>query len=101
MITIITTNLSRRKDAEQMGKALLDNDLIVCSNINKTSSQYYWKGKYHEEKEYQASFKTSIEKKEQAIKYIKKHHPYDVPMILSKNLEINNSYKNWMDKMIG
>lgn len=100
MITFITTNLSRKKDAIKLGKELLDNNLIVCSNINKTTSQYYWKGKYHEEVEYQASFKTSIGRKAQAIKFIKKNHPYEIPLIASKDLEISNSYKAWMDEIL-
>ncbi len=100
MITVITTNLSRKKDAISLGKKLLDNNLIVCSNISKTTSQYFWKGKYHEEVEYQASFKTSIDKKSQAIKFIKKHHPYEIPLIASKEYEISNSYKAWMDKTL-
>jgi len=101
MIAVITTNVSRRKDAIELGKKLLDNNLIVCSTISKTISQYFWKGKYHEEKEYQLSCKTIIDKKPQAIKFIKKNHPYEIPLIASKNFEINNSYKAWMDQMIG
>jgi len=101
MITVISTNLSRKKDAIQLGKQLLDNKLIVCSNIHKGTSQYNWKGAYHEEVEYTATFKTSITKKSQAIKFIKKHHPYQVPLIASKDYEINNRYKAWMDDMLG
>lgn len=100
MITFITTNLSRKKEAVKLGKELLDNNLIVCSNIDKTTSQYYWKGKYHEEVEYRASFKTSIQMKAQAIKFIKKHHPYEIPLIASTDMEVSNSYKAWMDDIL-
>lgn len=101
MISIITTTVSRKKDALNMGKKLLDNNLIVCSNVNKTVSQYIWKGKYHEESEYQVSFKTTLEKRAQTIKFIKKHHPYEVPFIASKDCAVNNAYKAWMDQTIG
>lgn len=101
MITIITTTLSRRKDALELGKKLLDNNLVVCSNIEKTISQYYWKGKYHEEKEYLVTYKTSLEKKSQAIKFVKKHHPYEIPFISSHEVEVSNSYRSWMDQILG
>jgi len=101
MISIITTTVSRKKDALTMGKKLLDNNLIVCSNVNKTTSQYIWKGKFHEESEYQVSFKTTIGKKAQTIKFIKKHHPYEIPCIASKECEVNNAYRAWMDQLIG
>lgn len=101
MISIITTTVSRKKDALNIGSKLLDNQLIVCSNINKITSQYMWKGEYHEESEYQVTFKTTIAKKAQTIKYIKKHHPYQVPCIITKEREVNNAYRAWMDEMIG
>lgn len=101
MIAVITTTVSTQKDALKIGKKLLDDHLIVCSNINKTLSQYYWKGQFHEEEEFQLSVKTTIEKKEQAIKCINMMHPYETPMIVSKNFEISNSYKAWMDQLIG
>ncbi len=97
MISIITTTVSRKKDAIELGKMLLDHKLIVCANITEVTSQYYWKGRYHEELEYQVSFKTRIEKKSQAIKCIKQNHPYEIPLIASKEFEISNSYKVWMD----
>ena len=101
MITIIKTNVSKKRDAIMLGKKLLDDNLVVCSSFNKIVSQYFWKGMYHQEKEYEVVFKTGIAKKSQAIKCINKIHPYDVPMIASKNYEINNSYKAWMDQSIG
>jgi len=100
MITVITTNVSRKKDALSLGKKLLDNNLIVCSNITKVTSQYNWKGKYHEEVEYQASFKTSIEKSRLAIKFLKKNHPYQIPLIISKDMQVSNTYKAWMDDIL-
>ena len=101
MITIIKTTVSRKKDAIDLGKKLLDHNLIVCSNITRTISQYFWKGKYNEVKEYDVVFKTTISKKSECIKHISKFHPYENPMIASKNYEINNSYKAWMDQLIG
>ena len=83
-----------------MGKMLLENGLIACSNVTKVYSQYIWKGKFYDVEEFSASFKTTPEKKGQAIKFIKKRHPYEIPLIASKEFAINNSYKSWMDTLI-
>jgi len=100
MIAVITTHVAKRTDALKLGKELLDNNLIVCSNISEVTSQYYWKGKYHEETEYQLSVKTSLVKKVQAIKYLRQNHPYEIPMIKSNDWEINNVYKTWLDETL-
>ena len=58
MIAYIYTNVSNKSDAVALGKGLLDAKLIACSNISEVTSQYFWKGSYHEESEYCVSFKT-------------------------------------------
>lgn len=100
MIAIIKTTVSDKKEALHLGKELLGNKLIVCSSIKKMTSQYYWNGKYHEESEYDVTFKTSLSKNKQAIKFIKKNHPYEIPLIASTIHEVNNSYKGWMDQIL-
>ncbi len=100
MLSIITTTVSSKSDALLLGKQLIDAHLVACTHISEIVSQYYWKDEFHEEKEYQVSFKTSQAKREQAIKSIKANHPFEVPMIISNELQVNNSYKGWMDQYL-
>lgn len=100
MIAIITTTVSRKKDALSLGKKLLDQHLIACSRISKSTSQYNWKGQFHEEVEYTLVLKTSIDRKKQAVKFLKRNHPYDIPMIITQVMEVNNSYLAWMDQQL-
>ncbi len=101
MISVIITTLPTENAAKELGKQLLDKSLIVCTNISKCQSQYMWEGKYHDETEFRLWIKTSISCKEAVIKFVKDKHPYETPLIASKNFEINNSYKSWMDSMLG
>ena len=71
MISIIYSSFSTKDSALRIGKLLLDKRLIACSNVVRMESQYYWKGKFHEEEEYGAYFKTSINKKNEVVKFIK------------------------------
>lgn len=99
MISIITTTLPSQKAALKLSKKMLQQNLIGCSHLHKVISQYNWKGKYYEEKEYKLVVKTSISKRNQVVKYIKKNHPYEVPYIASSDVSVNNSYSSWMDSL--
>lgn len=100
MISIIFSSFGNKDSALRIGKLMLDKRLIACSNVVRMQSQYYWKGKFHEEEEYGAYFKTSISKKSEVIKFIKNHHPYEIPSITSKDVVVNNAYKAWMDAFL-
>jgi periplasmic divalent cation tolerance protein len=100
MISVIFSSFSTKDSALRIGKLLLDKRLIACSNVIRMESQYVWKGNFHEEEEYGAYFKTSLAKKNEVIKFINKHHPYEIPSITSKDIVINNAYKAWMDAFL-
>lgn len=100
MIAIIYSSFPSRSAALEMGKKLIESGIIACSNVFKVDSQYIWKGEFHEEEEYGAYFKTTIEKKNEAVKFINKNHPYDIPMISSHDVVVNNAYKAWMDSFL-
>jgi periplasmic divalent cation tolerance protein len=100
MISIIFSSFSSKDSALRIGKLLLDKRLIACVNVIRMESQYVWKSKFHEEEEYGAYFKTSLSKKNEVIKFIKNHHPYQIPCITSKDQVVNNAYKAWMDSFL-
>ena len=100
MIAVITTTVGKKKDALLLGKKLLDQSLIACSRISKATSQYNWKGDYCEEVEYVLILKTSLKRKKQVVKFIKRNHPYDIPMIISSKSEVNKAYLAWVDQQI-
>lgn len=101
MISIIITTLSSEIAAKEMAKKLLEAGLVACVNTTQCRSQYKWQGDYYDEIEFRMHIKTSLENKEATIKTIKELHPYETPLIASKDFEINNSYKAWMDGLIG
>lgn len=100
MICIIYSSFPSKDSALRIGKLMLDAKLIACSNVFQLESQYIYKGKFHEEEEYGAYFKTSINKKEDAIKFINNNHPYDIPLITNHEAVVNNAYQAWMDSFL-
>ena len=97
MISIITTTLPSQKEAIKISKKMLQDELIACSHAHKVISQYIWKDKYCEEKEWELVVKTSLDKRQQVVKFIKKHHPYEIPYIASVEVAVNNSYNKWIE----
>ena len=100
MITEVKTTVSTKEQATILGKQLLDSNLVVCVHTSAITSQYNWKGKYYEEDEYLISAKTTQVKKSQVIKQIQSNHPYDIPLITTRDLQLNESYKDWMDELL-
>jgi len=100
MISVIYTTFPNEEIAIRIGKELLEMNLIACTHITPITSQYVWKGKYCQEKEYGLHIKTNRHNTKSVIKYINKEHPYEIPYIQTQEHTINNAYKAWMDSFL-
>ena len=100
MICVVFSAFPSKDSALRIGKLMLDAKLVACVNVVRMESQYYWKSKFHEEEEYGASFKTNIEKRNEVVKFLNNHHPYEIPMITTEEKVVNNAYKAWMDSFL-
>ena len=84
---------SARKTIEKMVSA----GIIACGNIFKISSIYRWHGKIEKSPEYGVLMKTTRSKYRAVEKYIKKHHPYQVPEVVAWHIEQGDKdYLNWI-----
>lgn len=89
------------EDALGMGKQLLANQLIVCAHIQEITSQYIWMDSYHEEKEFRVSYKTLCENGKNVADFIEKNHPYETPLVILQESEVNQAYLQWMKQTLG
>lgn len=61
-------------------------------------SSYFWQGKIEKSAEILVSIKTKKFFFQQIEKIIKKHHDYEVPQIISIQIEcVSNGYLNWLE----
>ena len=95
-ICIVFTTVNEEEKAKTLSKALVENKLAACVSISQVNSQYYWKGKIEEEKEYSLMIKTSIEKREALVKWLKENHPYETPEIIVVDAEAYDDYYSWL-----
>ncbi len=101
-IILVLTTTDKKSIAKKITKSLLDQKLIACASIIPMESSYWWKGKIVNAKEFQVILKTKKENFEKVEKLIKKLHTYDLPEIISINVEkAGKDYIKWLETEIG
>jgi periplasmic divalent cation tolerance protein len=96
---VIYTTFPHLRIAHTIIRALLTKRIAACGNIFKLSSLYIWGKKIEKSPEYGAFIKTKKSHYKQVEKYIREHHPYEVPEIISWT--IGNGlprYLRWIEK---
>ena len=94
---VIYTTFPDSKTAQRIIRGLVKQRLAACGNIFKLNSIYAWKGKIKRSPEYGALIKTRKRNYKKVETYIQKHHPYEVPEIISWSIEKGSpSYLKWI-----
>lgn len=72
-----------RDTALAMARGLVDARLAACVNIlGAITSVYEWQGERHEDGEVAALIKTTRDRSEAVIAFVKARHPYENPALL-------------------
>ncbi len=97
--TVIFITTSSPDEAEKIGRALVEEKLVACSNIvSPIRSIYRWQGKICDDKEALMILKTKKELFKQIEKRVKALHSYDVPEVISMPIiEGSNKYLSWLN----
>ncbi len=92
---IVYSTFPDLKTAKKLVRGLVTNKLAACGNIFKLTSIYSWKNKIEQSPEYGALIKTRKRNYEKALVYLQKNHPYEVPEIISWDIE--KGFKKYLD----
>ncbi len=96
-IHIILTSVDSEAGANMLAHGLIDAHLAACVHISAPGqSVYRWQGAIQHDGEYYLSIKTSAPAVEQAVCWLEKHHPYDVPEIIRLQGTAAEAYGNWV-----
>jgi periplasmic divalent cation tolerance protein len=89
--------------AEVMARSMVERRLCACANVvQAVKSFYYWKDDIQNEAESLIILKTTQQRIDDVIKYVKEVHPYEVPEVLTVPVaEGLPDYVNWMIEEIG
>ncbi len=96
--TVIFITTSSLDEAEKIGRALVEEKLVACSNIiSPIRSIYRWQGKICDDKEALIILKTKKKLFKQIEKRVKALHSYEVPEVISMPIiEGSNKYLSWL-----
>lgn len=97
-ITIVSTTLETREEAEQLAKQLVEDRLVACAQISgPITSYYHWQGKVESATEFTLSMKTTKQLLAELETRLGELHPYDVPEIISNTVDgVNSDYLDWV-----
>ena len=92
---IITTTCDSLENAEQITKALFDEKLVSCVQMQNINSTYIWKNKLENADEIMLIIKTKFELYSEVEKCILDNHSYETPEIVQ--LPIINGYSGYLE----
>ena len=96
-MVFIYTTCATAKEAEYLGKMILDEKLGACIDYWPIHSVYHWEGALKRLEEVMMRITTFEPNLETVNDLISKHHSYSTPLIAGVDVRrINRAYKEWM-----
>ncbi len=93
----VRTTLPTQSAAVELAAALVERRLAACVQITGPMvSIYRWQGKVNRDQEFSLSCKTTASVRSELIQYLRAHHPYDLPEILSYSIQASIEYGDWL-----
>jgi len=99
---LVITTIDDLESAKKLSRSLVYDKLAGCINIiPKITSIYRWNDKIEEDEEFILFIKTEKSNYKEIENFIKKNHPYEVPEIISINIEGEEEYLRWLNDITG
>ena len=93
---------SSKREAERIGKRLLEERKVACINIIPgINSSFWWKGKIDSCSEVFLLAKTKKKEFKEIVMAVKKVHKYEVPEIIALPIvDGDKAYLKWIEKSV-
>jgi len=99
-LLLLITTAPNQLLAEQISKELIERKLAACISIKEIKSIYIWQGNIEENKEFELTIKSLPENLNELTLILKGKIPYEVPEIIYKIFDSENSYFQWLEESI-
>jgi len=99
-ILLLITTVPNKLLAEQVAKELIERELAACVSIKEIKSVYKWRGNIEENKEFEITIKSLPENLNELTITLKHKISYEVPQLIYKIFDSENSYFQWIRESI-
>ena len=99
-LLVLITTVPNQLLAEQIAKELIKAKLAACVSLKEIKSIYKWKGNIEENKEIEITIKSLPENLNELTLLLKKRITYEIPELIYKIFDSENSYFQWMKESI-
>ena len=99
-LLLLITTVPNQLLAEQIAKELIKGKLAACISIKEIKSIYKWKDNIEENKEIEITIKSLPENLNKLILVLKEKITYEVPELIYKIFDSENSYFQWIEESI-
>jgi periplasmic divalent cation tolerance protein len=79
----VTTTVGTEEEAIRLADAIVRERLAACVQLWPLRSLYHWRGKIESGAEFRLSCKTRTTRVPALMRFIRKHHSYELPEIIS------------------
>ena len=99
-VLFLITTVPNQLLAEQIAKELIEVKLAACVSIKEIKSIYKWQGNIEENKEFEITIKSLPENLNKLTLFVKDKITYEVPELIYKIFDSENSYYQWIKESI-
>ena len=97
-ICLITTTLDDEQKARHLARSLVEQHLAACvQTLPNLRSCYRWQGKVEEVSEFLVQIKTTPAQGDAVMRWLARHHPYELAEIVRFDAEASEAYAAWVE----
>ena len=99
-LLLLLTTVPNKLLAEQIAKELIERKLSACISIKEIISIYKWQENIEENNEFELTIKSLPENLNELTLILKEKSTYEVPELIYKIFDSENSYFQWLEESI-
>ena len=99
-LLLLITTVPNRLAAERIAKELIEMKLAACVSIKEIKSVYKWQGNIEENIEFEITIKSLPENLKELTLILKEKITYEVPELIYKIFDSEDSYFKWIKNSI-
>ena len=99
-IAVVTTTVASAADAQQLAAGAVQARVAACVQVEAIASHYVWQGAQHEDAEWRLVCKTLPQAAPALRAWLRRHHPYEVPQLLTHAAEAEADYAQWVEQQV-